>query len=25
MQTAPDHAPRQQALVPVFELQHPSN
>jgi L-rhamnose mutarotase len=23
MQTAPDHTPLQQALVPVFELQHP--
>jgi L-rhamnose mutarotase len=25
MQTAPDHTPLQQALVPVFELQHPNH
>jgi L-rhamnose mutarotase len=25
MQTAPDHTPLQEPLVPVFELQHPFN
>ena len=25
MQTAPDHTPLQQPLIPVFELQHPFN